>query len=50
MRRIAKWLLLFPGALRDNSVGVRRETVMALAWCGSRGHLPALVQALGDHG
>jgi HEAT repeat protein len=35
-------------ALRDDSPAVRREAAMALAWCGGRGDVPALLAALGD--
>ena len=34
--------------LRDESVEVRRQVAMALAWCGSRRAVPALIDALDD--
>ncbi len=33
---------------KDGSAAVRREAAMALAWCGGRKQLPALLAALGD--
>jgi len=36
-------------ALDDTSVLVRREAVMALAWCGGRKHIDTLIGSLHDH-
>ncbi len=36
------------GRLQDNSAEVRRQAAMALAWCGGRDSIPALLIALDD--
>ncbi len=35
-------------ALDDPAASVRRQAAMALAWCGGRGHIPLLLDALDD--